>query len=152
NSLVDTPTIYSFFTDLLKTYSQKFAQSKSLNLSPLPLKFESFYSDPQTGNGYGAMGRCFPETIIYPTKQKQINLEINQLYLLNKFGHDKYFASYPQGDYFYLDISFEKMLKTCSHELAHYFQLVKHEKTSCESDLKLGNGKYDEELAKEQKE
>src|SRR5437660_1156209 len=78
--------------------------------------------------------------------------KFNQLYLFNKFGHDKYFTSYHQGDYFYLDISFEKMLKTCSHELAHYFQLVKHEKTSCESDLKLGNGKYDEELAKEQKE
>ena len=41
------------------------------------------------------------------------------------------------------------MLKTCSHELAHYIQLAKHGKSSCESDLRLGNRKYDEELAEE---
>ncbi|CAI2176777.1 14951_t:CDS:2 [Funneliformis geosporum] len=54
------------------------------------------------------------------------------------------------GDYTYLEISFDKMIGTCSHELAHYLQLVKHGKSSCESDLKLNNGRYDKELASEQ--
>lgn len=44
------------------------------------------------------------------------------------------------------------MINTCSHEIAHYIQLVKHGKSSCESDLMLDNGKYNSELAKEHKE
>jgi hypothetical protein len=90
------------------------------------------------------MGRCGWET-----PQKVVKISLNQLYLLNKFGHDKYFASFPQGGYSCLDISFKRMLKTCSHELAHYIQLVKHDKSSCESDLILKNGKYDLLLAQE---
>jgi hypothetical protein len=91
------------------------------------------------------MGRCFPH------QRKEVNIELNRLYLLNKFGHDKYFTSNPQtsNDYSYLEISFDKMIRTCSHELAHYIQLAQHNKSSCESDLKLNNGKYDERLAKE---
>jgi hypothetical protein len=37
-------------------------------------------------------------------------------------------------------------------ELAHYIQFVKHERSSCESDLKLENGNYDRELTKEHEE
>ncbi|CAG8740436.1 5494_t:CDS:2, partial [Cetraspora pellucida] len=48
--------------------------------------------------------------------------------------------------------SFDKMINACSHEIAHYTQHVKHNKSSCESDLKLNNGEYDKELAKEHKE
>ena len=44
------------------------------------------------------------------------------------------------------------MIGTCSHELAHYFQFVKHGKSSCESDLIVRNGRYDEELASEHEE
>jgi len=69
--------------------------------------------------------------VIYPIKQKEINISLNRLYLLNKFGHDKYFTDYPQGDYSYLDISFNKMIGTCSHEIAHHTQLVKNGKSSC---------------------
>jgi len=99
------------------------------------------------------MGRCFPHQVIYPHQVKEINISLNRLYLLNKFGQDKYFTSNPQyGDYSYLDISFDKMIGTCSHELAHYFQLVKHGKSSCESDLVLNNGNYDGKLAREHKE
>jgi hypothetical protein len=43
------------------------------------------------------------------------------------------------------------MLETCSHELAHYIQLVKWGLSSCESDLILGNRNYSERLAKEHK-
>jgi len=52
----------------------------------------------------------------------------------------------------YLDISFNKMIKICSHELAHYIQFVKHGKSSCESDLVLNNGNYDGTLAREHEE
>ena len=63
---------------------------------------------------------------------------------------DQYLASNPQyGDYPYLEISFAKMMGTCAHELTHYLQLVQHGRSSCESDLKLNNGNYDEELSKE---
>lgn len=150
--LANSPAIHSFFTDLLNTYAKNFAKDKNLDTSPLPLKFESLYHDPKIGNGYGEMGRCSIENIIYPTNQKIANISLNRLYLLNKFDHDKYFTSNPEyGDYTYIDISFDKMIDTCCHELAHYIQLVKHGKSSCESDLILRNGNYDKELAKEHK-
>ncbi len=97
-----------------------------------------------TGKGYHEMGRCFPS-------KGKVKIELNHLYLLNKFGHDQYLTSNPQesNDYAYLEISFEKMMGTCVHELAHYLQLVKHGRSSCESDRTLNNGKYDERLAKE---
>jgi hypothetical protein len=68
------------------------------------------------------MGNFSLEKIIYPIKQKVANISINRSYLLNKFGHGKYFTSSPEenDDYTYLDISFDKMIETCSHELAHY--------------------------------
>jgi hypothetical protein len=100
------------------------------------------------------MGWCLPSPffIDYPHR-KEITIGLNRLYLLNKFGHDKYFASHPsKGDYTYLDISFNKMINTCSHELAHYIQFIKYGESSCESDLKLNNGGYNEELAREHEE
>jgi hypothetical protein len=123
--LSESPAIHSFFTDLLNTYAYQFAKSKKIDISHLPLKFESLYYDPKTGNGYGEMGHCSQE-VIYPTNQKEIDIGLNRLYLLNKLGSDKYFTSNPElGDYSYIDISFKKMIDTCSHELAHYIQLVK---------------------------
>jgi hypothetical protein len=156
--LVDNSEIHNFFTDLLNTYSEKFATIKSINLSQLPLHFESFHFDPKTGKGYGEMGKCWVENIIYLVNQKEVNISLNRLYLLNRLGIDRYFTS---DDYSYIDISFDKMIDTCCHELAHYLQYVKHGKSSCESDLVLGSGsealesfpkrreKYDEELARE---
>lgn len=151
--LANSPAVHSFFADLLTTYAEKFAKSKKIDISQLPLKFAGFYYEPENGQGLGTMGRCSTETIIYPVSQKEANISLNRLYLLNKFRHDKYFTDNPnQGNYSYLDISFDSMLKTCSHELAHYIQQVKHGKSSCESDLKLNNGEYDKELAKEHEE
>jgi len=152
--LANNPKIHSFFTDLLTTYAYKFAKSKELDTSQLPsLKFAGFYHDPKTRQELGTMGHCFPRQIIYPYEKETINIELNRLYLLNKLGHDRYFTSNPEyGDYTYIDISFDKMIDTCSHELAHYIQLVKHGKSSCKSDLMLDNEKYNEELAKEHKE
>jgi hypothetical protein len=133
---------------------EKFAKSKGLDTSRLPLKFAGFYSDPKIGQELGTMGHCFPRQVIYPYKEETINVELNRLYLLNKLGHNRYFTSSPEksNDYTYLDISFDKMIETCSHELAHYIQLVKYGESSCESDLLLNNGKYSAELAKKHKE
>ena len=90
--------------------------------------------------------------LFYPNRKIEISL--NQIYLLNKLSHDRYFTDNPEisGSYSYLDISFSKMINTCSHELAHYFQFVKHNKSSCESDLMLNSGGYDRELAREHEE
>jgi hypothetical protein len=98
-----------------------------LDISHSPLVFEGLYSnsDPRTGNEKRSMGHCFPRQVIYPYRGKEINIGLNRLYLLNKFGADKYFTDYLEGDYSYLDIGFNKMLHTCSHELSHYIQLVK---------------------------
>ena len=41
------------------------------------------------------------------------------------------------------------MIETCAHEIAHYIQLVKHDRSSCESDLVLNNGRYNAKLAYE---
>lgn len=143
--LVNNHKVHDFFINLLKNNAEKFAKNKSLDISHLPLKFAGLYHDPKTGNGYREMGRCWKE-------QKTTNIGLNYLYLLNKFGHDKYFISNPQyRNYSYSDISFARMIETCSHELAHYLQLVKYGKSSCESDLKLNNGNYDEKLAKKHK-
>ena len=152
SQLVNSPEVHAFFTDLLRNYAEKFAEKKNIDISRYPLNFAGFYSDKKVGSGYGEMGRCFTEKAIYPIRQKIANISLNRLYLLNKFGHDKYFTDYPQGDYTYLDISFDKIIDTCSHEIAHYIQLVKHGKSSCESDLVLNNGNYDLELAKEHEE
>lgn len=42
--------------------------------------------------------------------------------------------------------------KAISHEIAHYIQLVKWGRSSCESDIILNNGNYSAELAKEHEE
>lgn len=120
----------------------------------MPLVFEGLHSDQKTGNGYGKMGHCALEEVFYPFKQKIANISLNHLYLLNKLGHSKYFTSNPKisDDYSYIDIIFDKMIDTCSHEITHYIQLVKWGKSSCESDLILSNGNYNEELAREHEE
>jgi hypothetical protein len=124
--LAESPAVYTFFTDLLNIYAERLAENKGVDISSLPLEFGGLYLDKKTGNGYGEMGCCSLENIIYPVRQKVASIRINRLYLLNKFGCDKYFTTNPQqGDYAYIDISFDKMLETCSHELAHYIQLVK---------------------------
>jgi len=155
--LANSSAIRSFFADLLTTYAGKFARSKGLNTSQLPLKFAGFYYEPEagrklgTGQGLGIMGRCFPNRVISP--YQKISISLNRLYLLNKLGHDKYFTSKPTyGEYYFIDISFKKMIETCSHEIAHYIQLVKHGKSSCESDLVINKENYDGELAREHEE
>ncbi|CAG8437892.1 8407_t:CDS:2 [Ambispora leptoticha] len=87
----------------------------------------------------------------FAKKPKTAKISLNRLYLLNKFGHDKYLTSNPyiSNDYTYSLVGFAEMIHTCSHELSHYIQFIKHGRSSCESDLILSNGRYDKKLAKE---
>ncbi|CAG8459749.1 6984_t:CDS:2 [Racocetra persica] len=71
-NLADNPAIHSFFTDLLTTYAEKFAGSKSINTSQLPLKFAGFYDEQEAGRNLGTMDRA--ETILYPASQKVANI------------------------------------------------------------------------------
>jgi hypothetical protein len=121
------------------------ANKQNLNLSPHSPIFGGFFFDEQISQGQSKMGLCSHHG-------KTSVITLNQLYLLNKFGHENYFTSSPQqGKYYFLKIDFNKMVKTCSHELSHYLQFVKQGKSSCQSDLKENNGKYDSYLAGEHK-
>lgn len=68
------------------------------------------------------MGNCCLE------KEKVI-ISLNQVYLLNKLGWERYLASSES----YLVIDFTALTETISHELAHYFQFSKYGESSCES-------------------
>ena len=81
NDLVNSSTIHTFFSDLLNNYAEKFAKSKELDTSQLPLKFAGFYYDQKTGQELGTMGHCFPRQLIYPYKEEVISIEFNRLYL-----------------------------------------------------------------------
>jgi len=48
--LANSSKIQVFFTDLLRNYAEKFAKSKNLAISHLPLKFEGLYSEFKTSN------------------------------------------------------------------------------------------------------
>jgi hypothetical protein len=72
---------------------------------------------------------------LFTASNNHTTIKLNQFYLLNKLGYQHYFIS-PLVD---LDISFCKILKTISHELAHYCQFVKYGVSSCESDLDTAN-------------
>ena len=77
-------------------------------------------------------------------KEKQlVVITLNQLYLLNKLGHERYLPVFPQENITYLVIDFANLTETLAHELAHYTQFVKHGKSNCESSGKRNNnGKF----------
>jgi hypothetical protein len=141
-TLANNPAVHSFFTDLLRNSAGKFASSKNLDTGNYQLDFGGFYQGEQQDqkqiNYYRKLGNC-----CFTPKNKQTVISLNQVYLLNKLGYKRYFAT-PE---LYLEIDFNNLLKTCSHELAHYFQFVKCGESSCQSDL--GTDKYITELAKE---
>jgi len=104
-------------------YAYRFAEKENLTNYCLPLSFGGFYQKPiPDGERQGEMGNCCLE------KEKVI-ISLNQVYLFNKLGHERYFST-PES---YLDIGFKTLIETISHELAHYFQFSKHKQSSCES-------------------
>ena len=131
--LAKNPAIHKFFEDLILGYAYRFAKKQNLTNYCLPLSFGGFYQKTiQAGKNQGEMGNCGLE------KEKVI-ISLNQVYLLNKLGHERYLAS-PES---YLDISFAGLIETISHELAHYFQFSKYGKSSCESSgVKDINGEF----------
>jgi predicted SprT family Zn-dependent metalloprotease len=62
---------------------------------------------------------------------QQAVISLNQVFLFNKLGYNHYLST-PE---LYLEIDFANLIKTCSHELAHYIQYVKYGQSSCKSDL-----------------
>jgi hypothetical protein len=70
------------------------------------------------------MGNCG-----YDQQNKLVVIKLNQLYLLNKLGHERYLPS-PEH---YLNIDFAALTETLAHELSHYIQFVKYGQSSCES-------------------
>ncbi|CAI2170663.1 13506_t:CDS:2 [Funneliformis geosporum] len=109
-------------------------------------KIQAFFSDLLRNYAEKFAKNKKIELSLLPLKFAGLYSEPNPGNGYGKMGHNPE----QSGDYTYLEISFDKMIGTCSHELAHYLQLVKHGKSSCESDLKLNNGRYDKELASEQ--
>lgn len=138
NQLANDPKVNARFANLLKTSCQKFTQKQSINTSQTPLEFGGFYVDESLINANQSnMGRCLFLEKKDLTERKVI-ITINQIYLLNKLGHEQYFPlKQPAGDYLALDINFIKLTETISHELAHYFQFAKYGKSSCENDSKF---------------
>jgi len=119
--LAKNPTIYEFFNDLLGGYAYRFAEKQNLSDYCLPLEFGGFYSEQNPAKQhFRELGNAS-----FDSNNQQTIISLNQVYLFNA------------------------LMETISHELAHYFQLLKHGKSSCESDLVLNNGNYNGELAKE---
>jgi len=91
----------------------------------LPLSFGGFYHKAiPAGANQGEMGNCE-----FNGNNQPVIISLNQIYLFNKLGHKRYFAS-PER---YLMIDFATLTETIAHELAHYFQFGKHGQSSCES-------------------
>jgi len=142
-TLARNPTIQEFFNDLLQGYAYRFAKQQNLTDCCLPLKFGGFYQKPsQLGQQQGEMGNC-----LYQQNKQQVIISLNQIFLFNKLGHERYLAD-PEC---YLMIDFTSLTETLAHELAHYFQFIKYEQSSCESSgAKDANGNFlDPELVKE---
>lgn len=145
SSLAHKPALQKFFTNLLQTYSQKFADNQNIDLSAYPLNFGGFYP---IGNQIKNITQLEIQTkelgnASFNPKTKQIIISLNQLFLFNKLGHEQYFAT-PE---LHLEIDFNSLMKVISHELAHYFQFVEHGKSSCKSEL--DTNQYDLKLAQE---
>jgi len=131
--LAQNPAIHHFFDDLIQGYAYRFAEKQNLTNYCLPLNFGGFYQKLiPDGENQGEMGNCGLE-------KEKVTISLNQVYLFNKLGHERYLAS--SGSY--LDISFAGLIETISHELAHYFQFSKYKQSSCESSgAKDINGKF----------
>jgi hypothetical protein len=133
--LAQNPLIKQLFHNLCQIFADRYAKSKDLDNSHLPLYFGGFYQKSLSdGENQGEIGNCG-----YDEQNKLVIIKLNQLYLLNKLGHERYFAT-PE---LYLNIDFNTLTETLAHELAHYFQFVKYEQSSCESSgAKDNNGEF----------
>lgn len=125
NPLANNPKIKQLFHNLLQIFADRYAKSKKIDNSHLPLYFGGFYQKPfLNGEKQGEMGHCE----LNEDNQLAI-IRLNQLYLLNKLGHESYLAS-PES---FLVIDLDTLTETMAHELSYYIQYVKHKKSSCES-------------------
>jgi hypothetical protein len=116
---------------LLQNYAKKFASSKNIDLYNYPLSFGGFCEMKKSGtNSLSSEINIKLGNAVFDTKNNQTIITINQFFLFSKLGHQYYFAT-PE---LYQEISFNKLMKCCSHELAHYLQFSKGRQSSCQSD------------------
>jgi len=133
--LAKNPAIHQFFNDLLQGYAYRFAEKQNLTDYCLPLEFGEFYSEQNPAKQhFRELGNAS-----FDSNNQQTVISLNQIFLFNKLGYERYFAS-PE---LYLNIDFAALMETISHELAHYFQYGKHGQSSCESSgAKESNGEF----------
>ena len=134
-ALAKNPTIHQFFNDLLQGYAYRFAEKQNLTDYCLPLEFGGFYQQKQEAtHNFRELGNA-----VFDLTSQETVISLNQLFLFNKLGYERYFAT-PE---LYLNIDFNTLTETISHELAHYFQFVKYGKSSCESSgQKASSGNF----------
>ena len=139
------PTVKAKLDQFFTTFYHRYKEAKKNTIPVHPganfKGFDCFYIEKQKGFVTTEMGRTgqpdndggivqtLPETII---KDYPIISGLNQLYLLNNGRNpggamDRFYDSKPiEGNINYLDISFEKLIQTIAHEIAHAFQIAKN--------------------------
>jgi hypothetical protein len=86
-NLAKNPTIHNFFNDLLLGYAYRFAQKQNLTAYCLSLTFGGFYQKTiSDGENHREMGNCCLE-------KEQVIISLNQVFLFNKLGHERYLTS-----------------------------------------------------------
>lgn len=75
--MANNPKIKELFHNLLQIFADRYAKSKNIDNSHLPLYFGGFYQKPLNGKKEGKMGHC------ELTENKQLAIiRLNQLYYL----------------------------------------------------------------------
>jgi len=147
--LAKDSAIHSHFNNFIKKFYWQFRLKKGIprgSYSP-EINFQGFKEFIISED---SLGKCsFAQEKFKGVYQTNIHILINQIYLLNKLGMEKYITN---EDYSYLEIHFDRLIETIAHELAHAYQYTinrekEGEMSSCESSGKKdakGNFLYPE--------
>jgi|SRR6185312_6008007 len=128
--LARNPEFHTRFDKLFRHFYQKAAEKKGVaNDSRIEFEgFGRFYVEKK--GKFGEMGFCeFNEKMatnqgkFIRTDEAKIIININQVYLLNKIGMDKFF---PETTKRLIVIDFDSLIETIAHEIAHAIQNAKN--------------------------
>ena len=127
--LARNPEFHTRFDKLFKHFYQKAAEKKGVANNPR-IEFEGFgrFYVEEEGK-FGEMGFCeFIEKRVtnqgeFIRNEAIVNININQVYLLNKIGMDKFF---PETTKSLIVINFDSLIETIAHEIAHAIQSAKN--------------------------
>ena len=154
------PTVKAKLDQFFTTFYHRYKEAKKNTIPVHPSAnfkgFDCFYIETKkefatemgrTGqpDNDGGIVQTLPEVII---KDYPIISGLNQLYLLNNGRNpggamDRFYDSKPmEGNIKFLDISFEKLIQTIAHEIAHAFQIAKNisEDKAVEIEGRIGFG------------